>query len=129
MSFANAVLQLLVYSPPFRNMFKKLDALKRQRRAEDGETGRYATPLVDATVRFLEEFTFKEEPSPVRQPPQPGEGRTSGEDEERGRGKDVVDSFEPTYLYNAMSEKSQLRDLLVRCCATYQFSVADLCRV
>jgi len=98
-------------------MFRELDELKRQRGAEDGETCGYPTPLVDATVRFLEEFVFKEEPRPARQPPQPGEGGTSWEDEEKGKDKDVVDSFEPTYLYDAMNEKSQLKDLLVRCCA------------
>jgi hypothetical protein len=113
----NAVLQLLGYSPPFRNMFRELDELKRQRGAEGGETGGYATPLVDATVRFLEEFMSKEEPPPAGQPPQQGEGRTSGQDEEKGKEKNVVDSFEPTYLYDAMNEKSQLKDLLVRCCA------------
>ena len=111
-SFSNAVLQLLVYSPPFRNIFRELDELKRQRGTEDGETGGYVTPLADATVRFLEEFINMEEP---RQPPQLGEGRTSGEDEEKGKEKNVVDSFEPTYLYKAMNEKSQLKDLLVRC--------------
>jgi len=111
-SFANAVLQLLVYSPPFRNMFRELDELKRQRGAEDGETGGYATPLVDATVRFLEEFMFKEESHPAREPLQPGEGRTSGEDEEKGKEENVVGSFEPTYLYDAMNERCQLKDLL-----------------
>jgi hypothetical protein len=97
-------------------MFRELDELKR-RGAEDGETGGYAMPLVDATVRFLEEFMFKEEPPPARQPSLPGEGRTSGEDEEKGKEKNVADSFEPTYLYDAMNEKSQLKDLLVCCCA------------
>ncbi|KAN0126423.1 hypothetical protein V8E52_000063 [Russula decolorans] len=54
----------------------------------------------------------KEEPPPAGQPPQQGEGRTSGQDEEKGKEKNVVDSFEPTYLYDAMNEKSQLKDLL-----------------
>jgi hypothetical protein len=116
-SFANAVLQLLVYFPPFRNTFRELDELKRQRGAEDGETGGHATPLVDATARFLEEFTSKEEPPPARQPPQPGEGRASGEDEEKGKEKNVMGSFEPTYLYDAMNENIQLKALLVRCYA------------
>ena len=116
-SFANAVLQLLVYSSSFRGlryMLGELDDLKRQHGAGDRETGGYATPLVDATVRFLEEFMSREGPPPAQQPPQPGEGRTSGKDEEKGKEKNVVNSFEPTYLYDAMNRKSELKDLLVR---------------
>ena len=61
--FANAVLQLLVNSPPFWNLYKELGDLKEQRRAGVPETGGSGTPLVDATVRFLKEFLAEGLPS------------------------------------------------------------------
>ncbi|KAI0264534.1 hypothetical protein BGY98DRAFT_1192135 [Russula aff. rugulosa BPL654] len=88
--FANAVLQLLVNSPPFWNLFKELDNLKGQRGAGVPQTGGGVTPLVDAT---------------------PAAARTSRADEEK-KDDHVVDSFEPTYLYDAMREKRQLIPLL-----------------
>ena len=110
MCFANAVLQLLVHSPSFWNLFKELGGLKGQREVGSPETGASATPLVDATMRFLEEFVFKEEPPP----PQQDAGRKLREDEDATREHNAVDSFEATYMYDAMKEKSQLKDLLVR---------------
>jgi ubiquitin carboxyl-terminal hydrolase 10 len=105
MCVADAVLQLLVHSPPFGNMLKELDDLNGQRVAGGLETGGGATLLVDATVRFFEEFMFKEkEPPPMQQEPQ------EPEDEEAK----AIGSFEPTYLYDAMKEKRQLKSLLVR---------------
>ena len=97
--FANAVLQLLVNSPPFRNLLKELGDLKMQRGAGVPETGGSATPLVDATLRFLKEFIVEES--------QAATGGTSRADEE---GKE----FEPTYMYDGMKEKRQLKPLLVR---------------
>ncbi|KAI0267937.1 hypothetical protein BGY98DRAFT_925384, partial [Russula aff. rugulosa BPL654] len=84
--FANAVLQLLVNSPPFWSLFRELGDLKAQRGAGVPETGSGATPLVDATVIFFKEFLKKDD--------------------------NVVESFEPTYLYDAMKEKRQLKPLL-----------------
>ena len=110
--FANAVLQLLVHSPPFWNLSKELGDLKRQREAGALVTGGSATPLVDATVRFFEEFIFKEESTPTQQPPQ----QDTREDEEQKEEKNAANLFEPTYLYDAMKEKRQLNDLLVRSC-------------
>ena len=70
--------------------------------------------LVDATVRFLEEFRSEEkEPLPTQQPPQ--QAARSREDEER-EDHSAMDSFEPLYLYDAMKEKKQLKYLLVRSC-------------
>jgi len=111
--FANAVLQLLVHSPPSWNLFRKLCDLKEQRGAlECPETGGGATPLVDATMRFFEEFMIKEkEPPSTQQPPQHPPGGTSREGEEKE--KDNSKSFEPTYLYDAMKERRQLKTLLV----------------
>ena len=113
--FANAVLQLLVISPPFWNLFRELGDLKAQRRAGFPETNGDATPLVDAAVKFFKEFTVEESPF-TQQQSQPTAGRTSRVDEER-KDDNVVNSFEPTYLYDAMKEKRQLKPLLVRFCA------------
>ena len=110
MCFVNAVLQLLMHSPSFRNLFKELGGLKGQRGVGSPATGAGATPLVDASVRFLEEFVFKEEPPP----PQQDAERKLREDEDATREHNAVDSFEATYMYDAMKEKSQLKDLLVR---------------
>ena len=108
MCFANTVLQILVHSPPFWNLFTKLGNLKGQRGAE---TGGIATPLVDATVRFFEEFTFKEKgPPPL---PEITRGKPREDEKEKKEAK-VVDSFEATYMYDAMRGKRQLKRLLVR---------------
>jgi hypothetical protein len=111
MGLANAVLQLLVHSPPPWNLFRELGNLKGQRGAGGPETGG-ATPLVDATVKFFEEFMFKEGPSTTQQPLQLATRGKQREEEEKKENK-VVDSFEPTYMYAAMNEKRQLKNLLV----------------
>ena len=118
MCFVNAVLQLLVHSPPFWNTFRELGDLKGQRGSAGLETGGGATPLVDAMVRFVEEFVFKDkEPPPMQQPPQQTARGKPKENEEAKRELNSVDSFEPIYMYDAMKEKRQLKDLLVRFCA------------
>ena len=112
MCFANAILQLLVNLPPFRDLFTELCDLKDQHAAGISETGGGATPLVDATVRFLKEFVVEESPS-TEQQSQPATSGTAGADKEK-EDDEVVDSFEPTYMYDAMKEKRQLKSLLVR---------------
>ena len=86
MYFTNAVLQLLVYCPPFWNLFSDLGRLT-------GRTGQRTsggtTPLVDATVRLLDEFAYKKE-------------------------GDETEPFTPTYVYDAMKEKRQFKSILVR---------------
>jgi hypothetical protein len=121
MSFANAVLQLLLRSPRFWNLFKELGDLKGQRGARGPDTGG-ATPLVDATTRLFEEFMFKEE-SPS---PQQAAGAKTREDEEVNRMLNAVDVFKPIYMYDAMREKRQLNNLLVRFRAIQHPDVADL---
>jgi hypothetical protein len=111
--FANAVLHLLVNLPPFRNLFRELGDLKEQRGARLPETGGGATPLVDATVRFFKEFIVQEVSPSTQQQSQPATGGTSRAEEEK-KDDNVVDSFEPTYMYDAMKEKRQLKPLLVR---------------
>ena len=114
MCFANAVLQLLVHSPPLWNLFRKMGDLKELRGEGGPVTGGGATPLMDATVRFFEEFMNKEEPPPTRQAAD-GKPREGGEAKKE---PNVVDSFEPTYIYDAMKEKRKLKGLLVRSRAT-----------
>jgi ubiquitin carboxyl-terminal hydrolase 10 len=106
-------LQLLVNSPPFWNLFREL---KGQRGAGVPGSGGGATPLVDATVRFFKEFIVEEELSSTQQQPPPASGERSRADEEK-KGDNGIDSFEPTYMYDAMKEKRQLKPLLVRSCA------------
>jgi hypothetical protein len=77
------------------------------------EAGGSATPLVDAKAKFLDEFVYKEEHS-VTQQLQPSAAKIKArESEEKKKEHDVVDSFNPRYLYDAMKEKRQLRYLLV----------------
>ena len=114
MCFANAVLQLLVHSPPLWDLFRQRGDLKGQRGTGVPEIGGGATPLVDATVRFFEEFMNKEEPPPTQLPPRQAAGGKPREDEEAKKEPNVVDSFEPTYVYDAMKEKRRLKSLLVR---------------
>jgi hypothetical protein len=113
MCFANAVLQLLVHSPPFWDIFRELGDLKGLRGEGVSETSDGATPLVDATLRFFEEFVFKGEPPPAQQPPQQVAGGIPREDEDATKEHDAVDSFEPTYIYDSMKEKWQFKAFLV----------------
>ena len=114
MSFANAVLQLFVRSPPFWNLIRELGDLNGQRGANSPETGGVATPLVDATAKFCDEFVYKDELS-VMQQVQQKSARGKGRGNEEGKNEqNIVDSFNPKYMYDAMKEKRWLKDLLVR---------------
>ena len=118
MSFVNTILQLLVHSPPFLNLFRELGDLRvhlGQHGAESPETGSSATPLVDATERFVEEFVFKEnEPPSLQQGPQQVARLKPREDEKENKERNVVDSIKPTDMYDVMKENRQLKHLLVR---------------
>ena len=113
--FVNAVLQLLLHCPPFWDLFEDRGTVGQQGSGEGHwqETGRGATPLVDATIRFLDEFVYKETSSVMHQPqPKVRKGETM-EDEEKEE-HNTVDSLELTYIYNVMKEKGQFNSLLVR---------------
>ena len=117
MCFVNAVLQLLVHSSPVWNLFRELGELKRQLGVgEVPESAGGATPLVDATVRFFEEFRFKEAPCPTQQPPlQPAAVMGKPREDDQGeKMHNAASSFEPTYMYDVMREKRQLQNMLVR---------------
>jgi ubiquitin carboxyl-terminal hydrolase 10 len=112
--FVNAVLQLLVHSPPFWDLFRELGGLKGPRGEGIPETSDGATPLVDATLRLFEEFRFKEkEHSPPQEPPLLVAGGKLTEDEET-KEFNSKNSLKPTYMHNAMKQKKQLKNLLVR---------------
>ena len=98
----NAELQLLVYCPPFRDLFKDLGWLLDQR--EGGETTRGATPLIDATIRFMDEFSYKKS-SPAHQLLKQAESGKVEENEDGKREDDGVHPFLSTYLYDAIKEK------------------------
>ena len=124
MCFTNSVLQMLVHSPQFCNMFRELGSLKGLHGEEGPETG--ATPLMAATVRFFEEFVSKEKELPPQQPSQQAAGGMPREDEEAMKEYNVVDSFEPVHMYDAMKEKRRLKMLLVSSRPSRPF-VTDLC--
>ncbi|KAF8471374.1 hypothetical protein DFH94DRAFT_674372 [Russula ochroleuca] len=105
MYVANAVLQLLVYCPPFRDLFRDLGRLVGRR--EGGETDGGATPLIDATVRFLDEFTHKEKLSPTHQFLQQATRGKVREDEHGKKEDDGVHPFLSTYVFDAMKKKRQ----------------------
>jgi hypothetical protein len=113
MCFANAVLQILVRSPPFWNLLKELGSLKGQRGGGVPETDGGVVPLVDATTRFMEELLVEKESPPIQQPPRQVAGERWREDEEK-KGHNTLNPFDPTYMYDAMKEKRQLKDFLVR---------------
>ena len=112
LSFVNAVLQLFVHFPPFWDLSRDLG---EQRKARGPETGGSATPLVDATLRFVDEFVFEEkEPPSTRQ----AAGEKPKDNEDVKKELNALNPLKPTYIYDAMKEKRQLKALLVRPCAT-----------
>jgi len=115
--FSDAVLQLLVYCPPFWSLFSDLGRLTAQtsqhRQGESQRAGSVATPLVDATVRLLDEFVYNEKPVVTQQSLQLAEEGEVKEDERDKKDEDGTDPFVPTYVYDAMKEKRQFKNMLV----------------
>ncbi|KAG6332561.1 hypothetical protein ID866_6527 [Astraeus odoratus] len=100
MCFANAVLQVLVYCSPFWRLFHELG--KFVDGPEEGAMDASKTPLVDATVRFLQEFVPKQKAT--------AGGKGKGVDTAYNgynEDEDIVDSFIPTYVYDALKEKKR----------------------
>ncbi|KAG9318931.1 cysteine proteinase [Chiua virens] len=100
MCFANAVLQVLIYSQPFWRLFHELG--KFLDIPADGHISNSKTPLVDATVGFLKEFVPKTKPTP--------EGKGKGVDRTSNGcddDDDLMNSFIPTYVYDALKEKKR----------------------
>ncbi|KAH9484498.1 putative ubiquitin carboxyl-terminal hydrolase 3 [Psilocybe cubensis] len=135
MCFANSVLQVMVYCPPFHRLFGELGRVFRGLDGEKGngkEKGR-ETPLVDATIEFLREFVEDKKVKGVN-----GNGNAngsangntlasafafasaSGSGRGKGKEKDISmgeperneddwdgESFLPTGIYDAMKAKKR----------------------
>lgn len=84
-------------------------------RGEGQGTDASTTLLVDATARFLEEFVYEEKlPLPTQQSQQQT-GKVNMKEEGGGKKEDDgVDSFIPTYVYDAMKEKKRFDNMRVR---------------
>ena len=109
MCFANAVLQILVYCPPFHRFFSELKKHLAGPVVGSQREGTKATPLVDATIQFLKEFV----------PDAPANTNTNGNSKSKGKEReddnfDELDSFIPSYVYDAMKEKKRFANMIVR---------------
>ena len=108
---ANAVLQSLVYCQPFRDLFRDQGQLVGQ--CERGETAGGATPLIDATVGFLNQYAYVERSSLTHQA---ARGKVIG-DKDGNKEDDGMHSFLSTDMNDAMKEKRQFITMRVRSCA------------
>ncbi|KAI0063416.1 cysteine proteinase [Artomyces pyxidatus] len=105
MCFANSVLQLLVYCTPFWRLFGELGrslSLQAGKEKEARDSAEGATPLVDATVRFLQEFIFEDKKAPNGTAN--GNARAKAREVDQEEEEDGVDSFVPTYIYDVIKE-------------------------
>jgi hypothetical protein len=111
MCLENAVPRLLVYCPPFRELSRDMGQLMGQREGKETDGG--ATPLMDATVRFLDEFAYKEKSSLAQQDLEQAPKGKAREDNADKEENDDMDPLIPTYAYDAM-EKRQFVNMKVR---------------
>ncbi|KAM5538092.1 hypothetical protein V8D89_008289 [Ganoderma adspersum] len=105
MCFANAVLQILIYCPPFHRFFSELKKHLAGPVVGSQREGTKATPLVDATIQFLKEFV----------PDPPANTNTNSKSKGKEREDDIfdeLDSFIPTYVYDAMKEKKRFANMI-----------------
>lgn len=101
MCFANSVLQVLAYCPPFHRLFTELGKYISGPVVGSQKDGTKATPLVEATVQFLKEFN-------------PKSFETNGKGKEREEDDFYdLDSFIPTYIYDVMKEKKRFASMVV----------------
>lgn len=101
MCFANAVLQTLVYTPPFFRLFNELGKYISGTGSNATKWADKDTSLVNATVEFLKEFKPKTKDT----------SKNSYDDDEDF---DAIDSFIPSYVYDAMKENSRFENMGVR---------------
>ncbi|KIY71081.1 cysteine proteinase [Cylindrobasidium torrendii FP15055 ss-10] len=98
MCFANSVLQILLYCPPFFRLFHELGRL-----VGTGERIMNDAPLTNATIEFLK--NFYEADKPKENPTSPGrKGKDRATQEEND---EFPESFIPTFIYDAMKEKKR----------------------
>lgn len=121
MCWANAVLQVLVYSPPFYRLFNALGKAGVHLRDKDREGQNRETPisLLEATVEFVKAFsarTMEDGASHVNgygKMNRYAKGRGSGEGKERERERSDEweewsgESFLPSYVFDAMKENKR----------------------
>ncbi|PCH37812.1 cysteine proteinase [Wolfiporia cocos MD-104 SS10] len=100
MCFANAVLQVLVYCPPFNRLFTELGKYLSGPVVGSQKEGTKATPLTDAIVQFMKEFV----PEPAADSKAKGKGREDDFYE--------PESFIPSYVYDAMKEKKRFASMI-----------------
>ena len=112
MSLANAVLQLLVSCPPFLDLLRELGQLMGE--GEGGETGGATTPLINATIRFLDEFAYKEKSSLMQPFLLQAPRCNMREDEEKTEMNDAEDRFISRCVVDAMKEKKRFINVRVR---------------
>ena len=102
MCFANAVLQILVYCPPFHRLLTELSKYLSGPVVGSQKEGTRATPLIDATIQFMKEFVPE----------------SSSDKKAKGKERDddfyEPESFIPTYVYDAMKEKKRFASMIVR---------------
>ncbi|KAF8077550.1 hypothetical protein FPV67DRAFT_1603374 [Lyophyllum atratum] len=116
MCFANSVLQVLVYCPPFLRLFTELARFGFGFRAEkekdrEGKDDKGPTPLVDAVVEFVREFSFGARRRDAKGGVKvvykgKGKEREREASGERSRDEEEGASFLPSYVYDAMKEKT-----------------------
>ena len=111
-TFANAVLQLLVYCPPFRDLLRDARLVGQ---GEGGGSGGSATSLMDASVRFMGEFAYKEKSFVAHRFLRHAGGSKVEEDEDREKEDGGVHSFVSRDVFDAMKEKRQFIIMGVRC--------------
>lgn len=136
MCFANAVLQILVYCPPFHKLFAALGQLLVDSNAKD-LTGKFgistSTPFVNATAVFIQEFMDNHERKAKKLEVVSKGGingssgsniRSGGKGKERefkeekpGEDDYEGESFLPTYVYDAMKTKKRFDTMRVCFCA------------
>jgi ubiquitin carboxyl-terminal hydrolase 10 len=113
MCFANSVLQILVYCPPFYRLFSELGKYLTGPVVGAQKEGGKATPLVDATIEFSKEFRPDEAGSTAK-------GKEASRDDE-----DSLECFIPTHVYDAMKEKTRFDNMRVSL-ASFIFTVPSL---
>lgn len=101
MCFANSVLQVLPYCPPFYRFFTELGKYISGPVVGSQKDGTKATPLVEASIQFLKEFN-----------PKGLESNGKGKEREEDDFYDL-DSFIPTYVYDVMKEKKRFASMVV----------------
>lgn len=103
MCFANSVLQVLVYCPPFYHLFAELGKLLPR-----GKSTVPPTPLVNATIEFLREFVVVDGSEMSPKDGSKGKGKAKeASDGDEGENDEWDDSFIPTYVYDALKEKKR----------------------